>query len=125
MNLKKALILGLLAAFLILGVISMERAMPDTKEDRIYKAIKVYSPYLLEKRIGGLAIVDKRNGEKEKPSAKEVLHRMDELEKKWGKDHLRVENNQLIVIGENDQTVARIFIETQKEREFLKNFYGI
>ncbi len=125
MSVKKALMFGLLAAFLILGVISMERAMPDTKEDRIYKAIKVYSPYLLEKRIGGLTIVDKRNGEKEKPSAKEVLHRMDELEKKWGKDHLRVENNQLIVIGENDQTVARIFIETQQEREFLKNFYGI
>jgi hypothetical protein len=125
MSIKKGLIFGLIAASLILGMISMKRAMPNPKEERIYEAIKVYSPYVLEKRIGGLAIVDKRDGEKEKPSATEALHRMDELEQTWGKKHLRVEGNQVLVIGDNNQSVAKIFIETQKEREFLKNFFGI
>lgn len=125
MNIKKALIFGFFTAFLVLGVLSMQRAMPDAKEGRIYEAIRAYSPYMMEKRVGGLEIVDKRDGTKEKPSSQEVLHRMDELEKKWGKEHLKVENNEVLVQGENNQTVARIFIETEKEREFVKRFYGI
>jgi hypothetical protein len=125
MNVKKALIFGFFTAFLILGVVSMQRALPEAKEKRIYTAIKVYSPYVVEKKVGGLTIIDKRNGEKEDPSAKEIFHRLDELDKKWGKEHLSVENNEVIVIGENNQSVARIFIETEKEREFVKKFFGI
>ncbi|MDT8337684.1 MAG: hypothetical protein RQ763_00650, partial [Sulfurimonas sp.] len=79
----------------------------------------------VEKKVGGLTIIDKRNGEKESPSSKEFFHRVDELDKKWGKEHLVVDNNEVLVIGENNQTVAKIFIENQKEREFLKSFFGI
>lgn len=125
MSIKKGLIFGLLAGFLILGTVAMQRATPQHKEDRIYKAIKVYSPYQLEKRIGGLTIINNTTGEKEKPNAAEVLHRLDELDKKWGSKHLRVEANQLFIQGENNQTVAKIFIENEKERTFLRNFYGI
>ena len=125
MNAKNGILIGVVFASLILGMISLKRAMPEAKEDRIFNEIKVYSPYRLEKRIGGLTIVDKRTGEKEKPSSEEVLHRIDELDKKWGKRYLRVENNDLIVMGENNQTMVKIFIETKQEREFLKRFFGI
>jgi hypothetical protein len=125
MNIKKALIFGFFTAFLILGIVSMQRAMPDAKEDRIYTAIKVYSPYVLDKKIGGFNIVDKRTGTKESPSSKELFHRLDELEQKWGKKYLKIENNDVLIMGENNQTVARIFIETEKEKAFLKRFYGI
>ncbi len=125
MNIKKALIFGFFTAFLILGVVSLNRAMPDAKEARIYEAIKVYTPYILDKKIGGLYIVDKRTGEKESPSSKEVFHRLDELEQKWGKEYLSIENNDVLIKGENNQTVARIFIETEKERIFVKTFYGL
>ncbi len=125
MNMKKALIFGFFTAFLILGVVSMKRALPEAKEERIYTAIKVYSPYTVEKKVGGLTIIDKRNGAKEDPSAKELFHRLDELDKKWGKKHLIVENNEVVVMGENNQTVARIFIETEKERDFVKKFFGL
>ena len=125
MSVKKALIFGFFTAFLILGILSMQRAMPDAKEDRIYTAIKVYSPYTMEKRIGGLTIIDKRTGIKEKPSSAEVFHRMDELEKTWGKQHIRIENNDVIILGDNNQTVARIFLETEKEKTFVQNFYGL
>ena len=125
MNVKKALVFGFFTAFLILGILSMQRAMPDAKEDRIYSAIKVYTPYTMEKRIGGLTIIDKRTGIKEKPSSADVFHRLDELEKNWGKKYLSIENNDVLVKGENNQTVARIFLETKKERAFVKSFYGI
>ena len=120
---KKALIFGFFTGFLILGIVSMQRALPNSKEPRIYKAIQVYSPYVMEKRIGGLTIIDKRTGVKEKPSSKEVFHRMDELEQEWGKTHIMIENNDVIVLGENNQTVMRIFIETQKEKDFVQRFY--
>jgi hypothetical protein len=125
MNIKKGLLLGFFFAFLVMGFVAMQRSIPDAKEERIYKAIKVYSPYQLEKRMGGLTIVNKQTGIKEKPSAAEVLHRMDELDKEWGRSHLKVENNDLIVLGENKQTIVKIFIETEQERAFLKRFFGI
>ena len=79
----------------------------------------------MEKIVGGLAIIDTRTGDKEKPSAAEVMLRYDELDKKWGHKHLRVEDNQVIVLGDNNQSIAKIFIETDKERQFLHNFFGI
>jgi len=123
MNMKKVLIFGFFTAFLIMGVLSMKRALPEAKEERIYKAVKIYSPYYLEKKIGGLYIVDKRTGEKESPSSAEVFHRLDELERNWGFNHVKIDNNDLLVIGENNQTIAKIYMETEKEKAFIQKFY--
>jgi hypothetical protein len=57
MTVKKWLIVGMMFAFLVMGVLSMQRAVPDAKSERIYKELKVYTPYTLEKRIGGLNII--------------------------------------------------------------------
>ena len=125
MSAKKGLLFGFLFAFFVLGVLSLQRATPQDKEERIYKAIKVYSPYQLEKRMGGLTITNSQTGIKEKPNASEVLHRLDELDKEWGKTHLQVLNNEVIVLGENNQTIIKIIIENEKERSFIKSFYGV
>jgi hypothetical protein len=121
---KKVFIFTLLAGFLTMGILSMKRAMPEEKEERIYKAFKVYSPYQLEKRMGGLTIINKETDVNEKPSAAEVLHRLDELDKKWAKEHLSVENNTLLISRENNSTI-QISIQTPKERAFIKSFFGI
>lgn len=122
---KRVFIFGLLAGFLIMGIVSMKRAMPENKEERIYQAIKAYSPYQFEKRLGGLTILDSRDPErKEKPSASETLHRMDELDKAWAKKHIIIENNDVIITKEDNSTV-KIFIETPQERAFIKSFFGI
>ena len=121
---KKVFVFTLLAGFLTMGVLSMKRAMPEPKEERIYKAIKVYSPYSLEKRMGGLAILNKLTDEKEKPSNAEILHRLDELDKEWAKEHLSIEGNDVVITTEEDETV-KILIETPKERAFIKSFFGI
>jgi len=125
MNPKKGIFIGVIFAFFALGFIAIQKATPDAKEHRIYKAIKVYSPYKFEKTIGGLAIIDKRDGTKEKPNAADALYRMDDLDKQWGKKHLRVLESDLIVVGDNNQTVTKIFIQTPKERAWIKSFYGI
>ncbi|QOP43965.1 hypothetical protein FJR45_08390 [Sulfurimonas sediminis] len=125
MNAKKGLFLGILFAFFALGFIAIQKATPDTKPHRIYKEIKVYSPYKFEKTIGGLAIVDTRTGTKEKPDAADSLYRMDELDQKWGKQHLKVVGNDVIVLGDANQTVRKIYIETKEERDWLKKFFGI
>lgn len=125
MNVKKALIFAFFTAFLILGTLSMQRAMPEPKEDRIYIEIKAYSPYLIEKRIGGLTIIDKRYDKKEKPNASDLYHRLDELEKLWGKESLKVEGNEVLITNEKGELVGKVLIENQKEREFLKSFFGI
>ncbi len=125
MNIKKGLIIGVAFAAMVMGVLTMQRSMPDQKNERMYKEINVYSPYVFEKRLGGLTIIDKRDGRKEKPSAAEVHLRMDELNKEWGATHLKVENSDLLILGDNNQTVVKIFIETKEERAYLHNFYGL
>ncbi|MDD3060370.1 MAG: hypothetical protein PHW94_05460, partial [Sulfurimonas sp.] len=57
-NIKKGLFLGVLFAFLVMGFVAMQRATPQAKEESIYKQLKVYMPYTLEKTIGGFAIID-------------------------------------------------------------------
>ena len=125
MNVKKVLIFAFFSAFLVMGILEMKRAMPHHKEERIYLEIKKFSPYKLQKRVGGLEIIDTRDDTKEKPSSAEVMLRLDEVEGVWGKSHLRVENSTLEVLDDNGSTIAKIGIENKKEREFLKNFYGI
>jgi len=122
---KKVFVSTLLGGFLIMGAISMKRALPEPKEERIYLAIKAYSPYQLQKRIGGLEILDKRTDTKEKPSSAEVMHRLDEVDALWGKENLRVENSTVFVMDQNKTTIAEIAIESKKERDFIKSFFGI
>lgn len=125
MSVKRGLIFGFLFAFLVVGFSTMQRSMPAAKERRIYDAIKPYIPYTLEKKVGGLAIVDNRTGDKEKPSAAEVMLRLDELEGKWGKTHLQIIGNDVHILGDNNQSIVKIFIETPEEHAFLKEFFGI
>jgi hypothetical protein len=125
MNAKKGLFLGVVFAMFVLGFIAIQKATPAAKADRIYKEIKVYSPYKFEKRIGGLAIINVKTGEKEKPNAADALYRMDDLDRQWGKKHLKIVDNELVVLGDNNQTLTKIFIQTPKEKEWVKKFYGI
>ena len=125
MNVKQGIFIGVIFAFFVLGALSMQRAMPDAKEDRIYKAIKVYSPYQFDKYVGGLKIVDSRDGRVEKPTAADVLLRMDELDQEWGKKHLKIVENDVEIIGENNQTMTKIFLQSEAEKNWVKKFFGI
>jgi hypothetical protein len=123
---KKYLLPLLFLGFIFFGISAYLESVPEDKSVRIYKEIGKYSPYIIDKRFGGLRIMSKTDKEfKEEPSNKEVFHRLDELEKQWGKTHLSVENSTLNVLDDTNATVATIAIKDPNERAFLKSFYGL
>ena len=123
---KKYIFWVLGIAFIIFGFSAYVQSVPETKNNRVYKEIKKYSPYYLDKRFGGLTIMSKEDKDfKEKPLNIEVFHRLDELEKDWGKLHLKLNVNKLVVIDNNSSTVAIIKLDNKDEIQFINRFYGI
>ena len=121
---KKVLLFAVFAGFLLFAVFTVQEAMPEKKEARIYKLIHEYSPYQLEKRFGGLSIVDKNTHTKEKPPTSLVLHRLDDLEKQWGRKHVQVKGEDVIIIDNNGTQVGKIALESQREKDFVVNFFN-
>jgi len=125
-NMSKYLIWGLAAAFLMLGINAFIQSKPEAKNKRVYQQIKKYSPYYLDKRFGGLQIMSKEDKEfKEKPNNMEVFHRLEALEKKWGKSHLVLQGESLNIKDNNNSVIKTIPLKNQKELDFIHAFYGI
>ena len=109
-----------------MGFSAYLQSRPEEKNVQIYHEIKAYSPYYLDKRLGGLRIMSKTDKDfKEQPDNVEVFHRLDSLEKEWGKSHLKIENSQLRIVDDINNTLVTLPIKTQNELYFLHHFYGI
>ncbi len=116
-----ALTLGL--TFIV--IVAFQLAKPTPKAP-IYKEIKQYSPYYLDKRFGGLQIMSKIDKNfKEKPDNMEVFHRLEFLEKEWGKKHLQLLKDRVIIVDDNRTEVTTIPISNSKDIEFIHSFYGV
>ena len=112
-------------AFLILSILAFYQAKPSAKNQRIYAIIKEYSPYYLEKRLGGLRILSKEDKEfKEEPSSIDIFKRLEELEREWGKRHLKLKGNKLLILKDN-KIVKEIELKNKDEIEFVKRYYGV
>ena len=121
---KNYLVLALGVGFLLLAFNAYQNAKPTPKAP-IYKEIKKYSPYYLDKRFGGLEILSRKDKEfKEKPDNMEIFHRFEELEKEWGKKHLQIDKSSLNIIDKN-LTIKTIPISSKKDIEFIHKYYGI
>ena len=122
---KKYIPYAFMIAFLLIGYNAYIESKPTDKAP-IYKEIKKYSPYYLEKRFGGLEIRSKIDKDfKEKPSNMEVFHRLELLEKSWGKKYLKIESNILNIKNDFNKTIKSIAIKTESDRVFLQKYYGI
>lgn len=119
------LLLGFFLGFIIIGGLAMKDSMPQDKDKRVYAAMKPYMPYELEKRIGGFYIVTKMTGDKEKPPATEVMIRLDELEKEWGKTHLKLEGQTLVILDNKSKVVKKLELNDHLEVKWVKEFFGI
>ena len=118
------LLLGFLGAFFIIGFVAFQNAMPQEKNERVYSMLKPYFPYNVEKRLGGFTIVDKKTNEKTKPPASEALKYMDSLDKQWGKEFLKLQDNVLIILDANKQVVKQFEITTE-EKKWVETFFEI
>ena len=123
---RKYLIWALAAGFLAIGITAFLESQPEPKNKRVYQEVIKYSPYYIDKRVGGLNIKSREEVDfKEKPDNVQVFHRLDELEKAWGKTHLVLENSQLLILDNNGSTLTTFPLESQDEIDFIHRFYGI
>jgi hypothetical protein len=118
------LLLGFLVGFFIIGYVAFKDALPQDKNQRVYSTIQPYLPYIIEKRLGGFTIIDKKTGDKEKPPASEALKFMDTLDKRWGKQFLKLEGNVLMILDENKQIIKQLEL-TPEEKSWTQNFFEI
>jgi GTPase involved in cell partitioning and DNA repair len=123
---KNYLFIALGLGFLFLGFNAYQKSVPIEKNAAIYDEIKKYSPYYLDKRFGGLMILNKKDKEfKEKPTNMMVFKRLDELEQKWGQRYLKVSDSQVIVLDDENKTIVKLPIVSKEDRAFLQTFYGL
>lgn len=116
--------LVLVAIFFVVGFLGFKGSLPEDKNKRVYAILEEYLPYTIEKRTGGLAIVYKDGREKEKPKNSEIFHITDRLDKEWGKENLKLEENSLIILDKDKQEIKRVELDT-KEKAWVKEFFGI
>ena len=119
------LIFAIALSLLFVGFVAYQNAKPEEKSMRVYKEIKVYMPYVLEKRFGGLSIVSKITGKKEKPPASQLYKRLDQLEKMWGKEFLKISGDDLIVSDVNGTEVGKIKLLDSAEKAWVKSFFEL
>ena len=123
---SKYLPIALFLVFFLLGFNVFLDSKPSPKNKRVYEFVKKYSPYYIEKRFGGLEILSKRDKEfKEKPDNTNFFKRLEELESNWGKKHLILKDNTLVVVDDNNKTIATLPLKDKKEIDFVKNYYKV
>jgi len=127
MKLFKTYLLPLLfIAFMLLGLFAFLQAKPSPKNERIYTLVQQFSPYYLDKRLGGLTIKSKTDKNfKEKPTNMTLFKEFERLEKMWAKKHLKLQNSTLLVVDENLTMVKKIPIKNEQELLFIHNYYEI
>lgn len=119
---KKTLIL-LSIVFAFLSIATLVINLPEHKNEAVMSKIKPYLPYKLTKTMGGLDIVEKSTGKKLKVDNAKVFLALDDLTKKWGKSHLFVTNNTLLILDDANVTLDTMKLNS-KQRAFVHTFFG-
>jgi len=125
-SLRKYLPLALFTAFFGLAILAFMSGRPSEKNARVYKAVQQYSPYYLDKRLGGLTIKNKEDKEfKEKPTNMTLFNEFERLEKLWAKDHLKLSKNTLIISDNNGTQIGTLNLQNPEELLFVEHYYGV
>ncbi|MBL6970357.1 MAG: hypothetical protein ISR68_03065 [Campylobacterales bacterium] len=62
---------------------------------------------------------------KEKPPITEVYSRLDQLDKGWGKEHISIDDNHVIIKSKDQKIIAKIKIELDSEKKWVQSFFQI
>jgi len=125
MKTKNLLIVAFFVIFMFLGLTALKQGMPSEKNERVYTLLQKHMPYEIEKRAGGLSILSKETGVKEKPPAKDVFLRLEQLEQLWAKDFMRLDNNVIIILDKDKKATAKIILQNQEEINWVKEYFEI
>ena len=123
MKSKNLLIIAFFAIFMFLGISALKQGMPSPKNERVYTILQKHMPYVLEKRAGGFSIKSEITGIKEKPPAKDVFLRLEQLEKQWGKEFLKLEGNTLIILNKDKNQVEKVLLTNDNELTWVKKYF--
>ena len=125
-SMKKFLPVAIILGFFLFGLDAFFQSRPSEKNERVYKTVQTYSPYYLDRRFGGLQIMNKENPEfKEKPTNATLFTEFSRLEKEWAQKHLKIEQNTLIILDSNGTQVSSLLLHTIEELDFVHSYYGI
>ncbi len=119
---SKKMVWVLMAIFAFLSITTFIENMPKKKEKHVIEKISAYFPYELTKTIGGLDILDKKSGKKLKIDNAKVFLAFDDLLKKWGKTHLRLEGSTLVILDDEKRVIDKMVLN-KKELSFVKDFF--
>ena len=123
---KKYLPIALLLGFLLFGLDAFMQSRPTPKNERVYRTVQKYSPYYLDKRFGGLQILNREDPEfKEKPDNMTLFKEFERLEREWGKTHLKIMNGQLLILDNNGSQHTVLPLQNSEEITFIHQYYGI
>ncbi len=125
-RMRKYLPFALFLAFFLLGLNAFLKSKPSNKNERVYKVVKQYSPFYIEKSFGGLQILNREDSSfKEKPDSMKFFKEFERLEREWGKKHLKLDNNRLFILDNGGKTVSILPLKSRDEIEFVHNYYGV
>jgi len=123
---RKYLLPAFFLAFLLIAVSALIESKPSSKNKRVYQTVQQFSPYYLEKRFGGLEIRNKEESDfKEKPNNMTIFKEFERLEKAWGKKHLKLQNNLLLIYDNNGTLLHTLPLQKRDEITFVHRYYGI
>jgi len=122
---SKYLPFALFLGFLFIGIVTFFASKPSPKNARVYKIVREYSPYYIEKTLGGLRIRKRGDKEfKEEPANTEFFKRFEYLERDWGQKHLKLNGNKLTIV-DNKKVLKTIKLKDTNELNFVKKYYGV
>lgn len=125
-NMRKYLLPALFLGFFLIGINALLESKPSPKNARVYKTVQQFSPYKLEKRFGGLRIINKEDAKfKEKPNNMSLFKEFERLERTWGKTHLKLEKSTLLIVDNNGTVVHTLPLQSKEETAFVHHYYGI
>ncbi len=125
-KIRKYLPVALFLGFLLFGLNAFLESKPSSKNERVYKTVTQYSPFYIDKRFGGLVIMNKEDSSfKEKPTNMTFFREFERLEKEWGKSHLKLTKDTLLILDNNGTTLSSLPLKNRDEIAFVHHYYGV
>jgi hypothetical protein len=123
---SKRLGFALGGVMIFLAAVAFIMGRPAERDKRIYPIVREYSPYKIERSLGGLKILRRDDPEfKEEPDAINFYGRLQYLEREWAKTHLKLEGNTLKILDKGGKVLKEIPLQNEKEKRFVREYYGI